>query len=383
MAIVACIWLLLSYSLAGQAKSASSLGSSPVAHSSGMHGIAKPEDLLVKRTSGSHLHRPRLPSVQGTGLQPLPPTYIPLGAPRASHALGGDHSGPSAPGMVIPSQVSGEGPSTDPSVAKSVGKRPYKANKRPPGLLTDETIAKAMAIRETKAGSSAKNKRGKRTDLTILGRLKYATASKEEIRALRNGSKKRWLSKLTPEERLEARRRQNESNKRWKEKQKARLKKNNMPGLPLQKAGKDALEFEQEQAGADEPHRHVSADTRMEEATESAVDGQHAPAGTHEPPATLKLRTSAMSVGTSSLHAPLPGAPHQFFPPGPSLSFSLPNLRLSLSAPGSSKSGQKHSLRQAAPPAAGVREEERLQLTLAPPSDHDGLRLALAPPRHD
>ena len=83
MATVACVFLLLSCSIATQAIPTVSLASPPVARSSGIRGTTVLDEMLVKRTSGSpSLHRLSLRR-QSTGLQSVPSNDVPIGAPLA------------------------------------------------------------------------------------------------------------------------------------------------------------------------------------------------------------------------------------------------------------------------------------------------------------
>ena len=378
MIIVACLLLLLSFSTAGQATPTSSLISPPIASTSGTHDTAEQDNLHVKRTSGSSSHRPWLSHVQVSAVQPVSPTHISSGGPAAPSVVGDHHNRWPGLSTAPPSRVPADGPSADPIVAESSGKRPYTANKRPRGSHTNDPVAKALALREAQA--RARKKRGKRTALMSLGRLKYATASLEDIRALRNGRNKRWLSTLTPEEKRELNKKQNESTKRWQERQKAKLRGNSSPGPPLRKQGRKGLDWEQEQARVEEARQYEPADMRMEEATQHVGGVPHVPARS-QGPRTLRASTLESWTGSSS-HATLPDVAHQFFPPGPS---SSPlDHRLLLSAPRLINSQQTEATpRQAALPPATTWEEERLQFTLAPPGEQDRLRLTLAPPRHD
>ena len=379
MVVVACLLLLLSNSIAGQALPTSSRTAPLAARSLDVLGTAEPGNLLARRTrSIPFSHRPWSPHLQDTARPPVPPSYTPLGPPSMPHVLGGEQSGWPGLSTAEPSRVPENGPFVDPTVGESSGKQLHKTNRRPSGMLANTPVAKAQALREAQA--KTRKKRGKRTALMRLGRLKYATASVEEIRALRNNRNKLSLSKLTPEEKLEFHKKRNERSRRSREKKKAILRGNSSPGPALRKQGREGLDWEQEQARGKEAHQYALADTRMDEARQHAVKISHGPPRTHGT-STVPMSTLASSTGSSS-HAPLPDVAHQPFPPGSSSS-SL-DLRLSLSAPGSSKFQQEEATpHQTAPPAARTSEDEMLRLTLAPPGEHDRLRLILAPPRHD
>ena len=393
MAAVVCLLLLLSCSIAGQATHRSSLATgwqndqvSEKAEStawkcndcskapSAIHGTTAPDEKLAKRTNSSppsHHHFVRL--------QPVPTTHTPTGAPPARHVLAADHF--RLPGMstATPSQGPAVGPSADHTVATSSGKRPYNE------------VAKTLAVRDKNARRRLKNENLKPTAKMNLGRLKYATATDEEIRAINNGRHRRWMSTLTPEQKADLRRRRAESSKRSKERQKARRRGNNSPAPPLQRKSRNTQhpEQDQERAKEQEVRQHAPADARSEEAAQRSAHNSHAPSDFHDPPTTLRLGTPGVVSGSWPLLESLPRDPLQGFASGRS---SPPvHSRVSLSAQGSFTSGQKQTRapRQAAPPNARTMEEERLRLILAPPGqheppdEHDWLQLTLATPGHD
>ena len=400
MAVVVCLLLLLSYSIAGQARpSALSLTTGrqnkridekatgkPWLYSDGskilpaIHGTVEPDEVLVKRTSSrSPSSRRWSPHGQGTGLQPVPPNNIYPGAPFVPLILGGDHSRWPGLSTAPPSQVPGDAPVATHTEPGSSSKQPAKANRRPYRSLKNDPIAKAKAHQESNARNRAKKKR---TALMVLGKLKYATASKEDITAVRTGRTQRWLSSLTAEEKLDWIKRRNESSRRCKERKRAKLRGNNSPGPPLRKHGRKAVDWDQRRAMLEKARLDGHADTRMEEATQNAVDVPHASPGAHGSGA-LKLRTAASSSGSLFVPEQDIEASYHRFMPGP-LSPPL-NHGLLLTAPGSSTSAQRQTqaLPQAAPLLARTMEEERLRLTLAPPDEHDWLELTLAPPRQN
>ena len=388
MAAAVCLLLLLSCSIAAPTSSLAAgrqdgqmggraLGKAWLCNQcsetpSAIPGTDELDEVPEKRTSRSPSHRRWSPSLQGTGLRQTPSNDTPSGAALAPFATG-------APDLsaATSSQVPAEGPSASHTEPASSSKRFFDLNRRPHGSLKKNPEWKAEVNRERQALAIQKIKDGELVDKTKPGGSKYAVSNKDEYRARTRANSSRYWSNL-PKERKESITK--ERSRRSREMTRAKRESRSWQGPPLRRPGRPRRDWAQEKARAEEVQRHVSADARMEEATQHGEDGRHAPPGAHEPPATLWLLSATMAAGSSSLHASVPGVPRQFFPAGPSSS-SL-DLYLSLSAPGSSKSGQKHSLRQVAPPAAGAREEEMLRLTLAPPDEHDRLRLALAPPRH-
>ena len=216
-----------------------------------------------------------------------------------------------------------------------------------------------------------------------MGRPKSVFRTVEEVRAATRERNRRWKNSFTPERRAEYNIRQRGHVQRSQQRRKARER--GLTGPPLQRTRGYARNAE-EQAGAETVHQPAPADAMMEEAMQHANNIPHAPPGTHVPPATLRLRTPDSSLGFWSVPlSPIPQATNHRSAPGP-LSSSTLDLLPSLSAPGSSTSGQRQAIqapRQAMPSLARMAEDESLRLTLAPPGEHDRLCLTLAPPRHD
>lgn len=413
MAVVACVLLLLSCSIAGRATPTPSLATGwqegdigekaaaemtwlyedrnktpPVARASGIGGTDGLDEVLIKRTSGSPWHRPGLAHKQGTGLQPVPPT-IPPGAPPAPHVLRADNTRWPALSSATPSQISAVGPSAPHTEPESSTKQPDKAFKRHPyGSLRNNPALRAQAKREYRARLIEKIKKGERINRTKPGGGKYTVTTFDDYQASRTAQSKRAWSNLTEEGKAKTYERRNKDGRRVRAKRraqrKAQLEGRSWEGSPVRKPGRPRRNWEQEQAAAEEDvHQHEPANARMEEATQRVVDVPNAS------PTTVWPRPPEPSSGSWPVLESLPRASHHQFA---RVSSSPPlDLHLSLSAPGSSTSGQRptQAPRQSAPPPAKTLQEQRLRLTLAPPGEHDPsgeidrLRLTFAPPRHD
>ena len=361
MASVACLFLLLSRSIAGQATPTSALATLPVARHSDLHGADELDEVLVERTSSrSPSHRHSSPHLQGTGLQQVLPTRNSPGAPLAPPVLQ-SHD--------LSMTMSPHNPAEAPAVPRidlgSSSKRPYKADRRPPGSVKNNPDLKLKANRESRARTKARVLAGNHDPRAAMGRPRGDVRTMEEVRAARRESDKRRIERMTLEEKAEYRIRQSQQVRRSQERRKARL--SGLPEPPLQKQGRYARNGELRQP--------VPADTRMEEASQHAFDGLDALRNTLSP------WPSGTSAGPWPVLESLPRAAHHQLASGP----SLPPLDLGLSpsAPVSSTSRQGNPPQHAEPSSAGAGEEERLRLTLAPPDEHDRLRLTLAPPRHD
>ena len=396
MVVVACLLLLLSCSTAGQAYPLSSHAAGwqdvqagekavdkvwpPLTRSARIRGTAEPDEVLVKRTSRSPSHHRSLPPLHGTERQPVPPSHVPPTVPPAPIVRGGPPSLNTAP----PSSAPAIGPSAPHEESGSSSKRPTKANRRPRGSLTNNRALKALADREKQNRMMDKIKSGELIDKTRSNGKKYARTSIEEHRAYKREHARRSRSKLTPEQRATVNQQQTERRRQRKALQKAQLEGLTSQGPPSGSRRNREKEQEQPQVGPQEGRQHEPFDQRMEEATLREVEA---------PPATTTPMSPRPPESSSGFWAepthPHLEAVHHRFEPGPS-SPSL-NLDLSLSAPGSSTSGQRQassSSRQDVPPPARTLEEQRIRLTIAPsgqhnpPDEHDKLRFTLASPRH-
>ena len=353
--------------------------------------------MLVKRTSSSSpSHRPWLPHLQGNGLQAVSPGPIPPIAPPAPHILGGpDHRHLPSLSTANPSHVPAGGPSVDGSLAPhtepaSSSMAHYKAFRRPRGSLTNNSDLKKQAHREDQARYIQRIRAGVQMKKKTAGGPRVPLTAEEYQAVTRSGSRRIW-SNRSKESKAKIYQRVNESSRRVRAKRKAQrqaqLEGRAWEGSPVRKPGRPRQywdqEQEQEQVGAQEVRQPVLAETRTEKAPQHAVDVPHIPPGTHG--GTLRLGAPASSsVSWPVTQSPFHGTSHQQFAPGPPSPLLV--LRLPLSAPDSSPFGHRQTTRtprQVAPPAARSREEERLQLTLAPPGEHDRLGLTLAPPWHD
>ena len=374
MAVVACLLLLLSCSIAGQAMPTSS---SPLANKtpSAMHGTAELDSVLVKRTSSrspSHRHGSR--HVRGTRLQPA------SSSPPTPHVLvAADHRHQTDLSMATPSQVPAVGPSAPHHKQGNLNMMSYKVGRRPRGSLTNNPTLKAQAAQENRLRMMAKIKSGVLVNKTKPDGSKYAIATFEEYKRYNRDSTRESRSRLTIEQKARLNQKQNERKRRDYAKRKAQrdaqLKEGGRQGSPLRQQGRS--QQEQERAGPVEARQHASVLSSME----GEGSAEHAPPDFHGSD-TLRLRKPESTSASSSLLPFLLGAQHRPVSPGPSLSL---DLRLSLPTSGSSTSGQGETRpsRPAAPPTAGTVDQERLRLSLAPPGQHDRLRLTLAPPRHD
>ena len=386
MAVVACLFFLLPSNVtpfalslatgrqdegAADAEKATSKGllyddrrnKTPLlARLTGIRGTSERDGVLVKRTSSrSSSHRRWSPHLQDNGLQQVLPNHLHTVVPPAQGVLGGDRAGLST---ATTSYIPADGPFAPHTEGESSSKQPDKAalHAEPNQESTVRTTVGDLA------GQHSPKKRVFKTS--------------EKTRAARRERNKRWKEGLTPERMVEFNERHVANAQRFQQRQRARRM--GLPGPPLQRTYRDARRWKK-QVGAQGVRQPASAETRMEEATQRAVDVTHAPSGTPQQ-AMLRLRTFESSSGSRSRPAfPFRGAidGHRFAP-APS---SLPlDLDLSLSAPGSSSSGQRQTTdapRPAALPPARTLEEQRLRLTLAPPGQHDRPRLTLAPPKHE
>ena len=399
MAAVACLLLWLSCSIAGQATPTSSsslamdwqtiqgsekatghawpyndrIKTSPV-----MGDTAELDEVLVKRTSRSPSYRRWSPPAQGTGMHTSPPTYFYPGAPVPPHILGGDHSRWLGLSTATPSQLPEDAPLAPHSEAGSSSMWPNKAKRRPPGTLKSNPALKAQANRDSHTKYTESIRTGERANRTKPDGSKYEISTVEEFLARKRANARRSYHNLKGENRTRYIQKGTERRRRARERQKAQQEGRIWQGSPVRKPGRPRRNWEQEQAGAQEARQHAPAQMAVEEAVQPAVlPGQHGSG-------TLRLSTPESLAGSSSLHAFLHGSPRQVFPAGPFS--SSPDLRLSLSAPGSSPSELRHAThapQQGASLPPRTREEDRLGLTLAPPGEHVGLRLTLAQPRYD
>ena len=406
MKIVVCLLLLLSCSIAGQALPTSSLATDwqngqiggkaegqgwsyndrtkipLLIRSAGGRSTAEPSETLVKRTSGSPSplrwsHRRRR-----TDWQPVPPSPVHPAAPLAPDIVGGS--------TATPPHFPADGPSVPHTEPESSSKQPNKAKRRPPGTLKNNPALKAQANRERHDLNVQRILNGEPGNITKARGGKNAITTREEYRARKRANSKRFWRSHTKEEKVVLNKERTERYRQVRERKKAEQEGRIWHGPPARKRGRPRRnwEQEQEQAGPEEARQDAHADTRMEEATQHGEDGGHAPPGAHGPPAPLRQNTPELSSRFFTVahvaHEVLPEATHQSFPLGPSS--PSPNLRLSMSTHGWFTSGQgqtTHAQRQAAPQATSARVDESLALMLAPPAQLDGLRLTLAPPKHD
>ena len=362
MTFVACFLLLLTFSIAGQATPTSSPATGPAARSAGVRGPSEP------RTSRSSSHHRWLPRLQGTGLQPeAPPVFAPGERPSPDVLGGLDLS------TAAPSQVAEDGPSAPHTQPASSSIEYYKVDRRPYGSLKNNRALKAKADREKQARQMRRIKGGVLKDKKKPDGSTYAAPTFEEFKAGRRARSKQRRSSLTEEARAKMNQIKNERSRKAKAKrraqQKAQKEGRTWQGSPVRPLGRPRQNWEEDQVGvgAEEVPQHVPADTRMEEAAPHRAVGVPSASRGRRRSVRSRAKKAAVAVGSSSQPAFAfpPDAPPQTFLPGP---FSSVDTRLSLSAPGSSKSPQRQMTH--APPAA-------------PTSDNDGLRLTLAPPRHD
>ena len=191
MAVIVCISFLLFFSIAGQATpttSSSSLANGwrhrqagqkacdkvwlfakgsetpPFIRLSNKRATGERDEILVKRTSRSPSHHRWSPQLPGTGLQQVPPNHV-FPGDSAPHVLGGPDLSTAAP-LHIPADAP-MAPNAEPG---SSSKRPYKANRRPRGSLTNNLELKLQAKRESKARTRARN--------LANGRIKQARAER-------------------------------------------------------------------------------------------------------------------------------------------------------------------------------------------------------------
>ena len=328
-----------------------------------MDGTTKPDELLIKRTSSSSSHRGRPPHPQGIGRKPGWSHHIAPGAPWPHVPGDPDHS------MARPSHVPADAPVVPHTDLAS-------SSKRPNGSIENNRALTTQAEGESRDRTMARVLAGEDVPKPGPGRPRSVFRTPEETRAVRREEKKRWFDSLTPDRKAKVRARNAAQAAKSRARRKAWLR--GSPGPPYQKPSREAKKWEE---WAEQTRQHALVDARIEGARQRALPAVQGPA-------TMRPTTPESSSGSWSVPAsPLPEATNHRFAPGPSSS-TLDFL--SLSAPGSSTSGQKQILRaprQAASLAAPrTREEERLRLTLAPPGQHDEedrLRLTLAPPRHD
>ena len=401
MASVACLLLLLSCRIAGQAippsflatgwqdKQGGQIGVEATSKGcldnvcnkppSAMHVAGKPDEMLVKRTSHSSSHRPRSPCQQRTGGRPVLPNHISPVAPSARHIQGGDHSGWPALSTSTSSHTPAVGPSAPSTEPGSASKQQDKPKRRPHRSLKNNPALRAEAERDRRALAMKRIKSGERINKTKPGGGKYTITTFDDFQASQTARNKRTWSNLTPEAKAKNYERRNKRKRevraKIKAQQIAQREGRSWEGSPLRKPGRPRRNWDQEQAGTKQGRPHVPSDTRMEEATQRVVGGPDAR------PATVWSRPLESSSGSWPVLESLSGASHHPFARGsssPTLDFGL-----SLSAPGASKSWQKRPSPQLAPTAEGPREEKRLRPTLAPPGQHDRLRLTLAQPRHN
>ena len=361
MAVLACLFLLLSCGIAAQATPTLSLATPPAGCCRGTDEL---DEILVKRTSGSSSHRPLLRHLQGpvpqsTGLQSLPLTHIHPGAALRTAAS---------------FQVPADGHSAPNTAPESSSKRPEKAKRRPYGSLKNNAALRAKAGRASQARMMQRIKNGERVNQRKLDGSKYALESFEDYQRSQSAHAARRWRNFNDDDKAKYYQRRNESARRVRAKRKAQREAEREGRIwqasPVRKRGRPRKywddELEQAKAGVDDVRLHEPADTRMGDKTQHAVQVTHASSTTVWP------RLTEASSGSSSLPASLSGALHQFFPPGPSSS-SLDH-GLSLWTPGSSTSGQRQTTRAPRrvepPPAARTWEEKRLRLTLAPPGQH-------------
>ena len=401
MAVVACLLLLLYCSTAGQATPTSSssfatgwqdgqldgkagrawLYNGRSKTPSALRGTTGPNEMLVKRTSSSSMHRPRFVHPQETGPHPVPHSHtLPSAPPPPQVEELADHSHQADLSTPTPSYVSAVVPSTDgPSAplneAGSSSTMHHKVFRRPYGSLKHIPALRAQADRQKHAQRMQSLKDGSLIDKKKPDGSKYAISTIEEFRASKRASARRLKSSRTEEAKAKYHQKKNKSARLLRAKRKAQREAERegriWQGSPVRKAGRPRQYPDQGHAAAQEARQLEPTHLAIEEETQPAVDVPHVPPGTHGP-AMLRLSKPASLAGSSSLQAfAFPSVvPHHRLTPGP----SSPQLdfRLSLAAPGSSTSGQKQTRapRPVAPPTARTREEDMLRLTIAPPG-HD------------
>ena len=377
MAAVACLLLFLFFSIAGHATPLSSLATGwpdgpngskatamvwpPLACSAEKCGTAEPDEMLVKRTSRSPSKSRWLPHLQGTGLEQVPPNHVPPPALAAYIQGGPDHS------TATSSQVPADAPVVAQTKPGSSTKRHYNVNRRPRGSLKNKPALQLKAQRENYASMIQRIKDGKRIDKTKPDGSESGVMTFEEYLAHRRALSSRWWRNLNDEDRVKLYRQKNENARLNRAKRKAQREAQKegriWQGSPIRR-GRPRKYGHQEQVRAEEGHEHAPVPTAEEEGDST----QHAPPGAHGSGA-LRHRTPESSSG--SWLVPASHHTNHRVAPGPSSS-SL-DLLLSLSVPGSSTSEQRQSRtpqQPTPPPVASTREEEQLQLTLAPPN-HD------------
>ena len=363
MAGIACLVLLLTWRIVGQATPTSALATAQVAHSSGIDRNAEPGYLLVKRTSS----RPPSPlrwslRRQRTVRQPVPPSPIHSAASHAPHILAGaDRRLLPDMSTATPSQAPAVGHSAPHTEARSSTAVYYKVKRRPHGSLKNNPVLKAQAAREYKERTMQRINDGVLIDKTRPDGSKYFVTMFDNSQAYNREITRRYRSKQTDEQKAKQNQKRRERRRRVRAEENAQLEGGSKLGYPLQKPS--WTEQEVGQAGEEEVRRHVVSPLAME----GRGSTQHASHNV-QGPGMLRLRTSESSLGSSPLYASPASTYHHFLPP----SSSRLDLDLSLSAPGSSNSnsGQRHTAhapQQAEPPAARTSKDEELQLALAPP----------------
>ena len=352
---------------------------------SAIRGTDELDVVLDKRTSRSPSHHRLSPPLQSNGLQQALTAHpIPL-APFEPHVQGGPDLRTVTPPHVPANDHSTDGYNAAHHEPGSSSVVHYKVGRRPRGSLQNDRSLKAKARRENHARTLQRIKDG-----VLVGRKKpdgsrYAVTNMDEYHARKRESTRRSRSKQTKEAKARIAQQTNENAKRLRAKRKAQREAEqegrSWQGSPVRKPGRPRKYWddEQEQAQVEAVRQHEPTHLAVEEAPQRAMDV------THAPPAALSPRPPESSSVSWPVLESLPRASFQRSAPG-SVS-SMLHLGLSLSAPGSSTSGQRQMTD--ALPAARTREEEVLPHTFAPPgqhdssSEHDRLRLTLAPPKND
>ena len=319
MAVVACVLLLVTCSLAGRASSTSSLATGwqeeqtsgkaaadvtwlyehrkmppPEACLPDLCVTAELDEVLIKRTSGSPFHRPSSAHRQGVVLEPLPSSQISTGAPLVPHV----QEGP-ALSTTSPSQFPAGSPSAPQNGPGSSSTLHYKVDRRPYGSLSKNPSLKALADREKYNGWMQRVKDGVLVNKIKPDGSKYAITSIDDLRAYSRARYRAKVDSLTGEER-ETMNRQRKGNSRQirakrKAQREAEQEGRTWQGSPVRKVGRPRRSWgkKQELAGPQDAGQHAPADSRMEVAT-----AQHVVDERHAHPTTVQLRSSELSTSS-------------------------------------------------------------------------------------
>ena len=237
MHVVVCPLLFLSCSIAGHAAPMSSLATNWQDEQVGekaagktwlyddrsmtpsaIRDTAEPEEVLVKRTSGSSSQRRWSPHLQDTGLLSVPPIHTPLNAPSAPQQPGSPKASWPPLSRPAPSHI----PLGEPSATHLEPNEQYVTMKRRPyGSLKNDPVAKAQSRQDAQARSKEKLMAGYRINRTKPGGSKYAVTTIEEFRAYKNAHGRKYYHMRTEDDRAKTNQRQNERRRRERELKKA------------------------------------------------------------------------------------------------------------------------------------------------------------------